>query len=137
MGEVYVRMLDCIKVMGALSQLREEYDVIEQLKEYANAENMERALYRTAETLKDIPADGLKEAALNKLNKELLSTRAKAVSKIFKLAQKGDLPVGLSHQWEELVHNMAEAGQLENLNEDDREKMSRYVAGLSITKSKL
>lgn len=131
MGEVYTRMADDIKIMKALSKLREEYDVIDITKEHAISMNMELALADIKETLKNIPPDEINQKAIETLNSEINGVRSKAISRIFELAQKGDLPVGINNrEWERLVERLAEAGQLENLTKKEINDFSRYIGWL-------
>ena len=130
MGEVYVRMLDDTKIMATLSKLRDEYDVIETLKQHALSMNMENALKKIKSTLSDIDPEDLTSEATKELNKQLSETQSKAISKIFELAQNNDLPTGFTDEWNEFISKLVDAGQLERLMPEDRETFARYIGWL-------
>lgn len=131
MGEVFTRMFDDIKILDTLFKLRKEYDRIEEIKQQALAHNMEHALANIMKDLQDVPDELRKSKAEKKLRVILNTTQARGMTRLFNLAKKGDLPVGNSHEWEELVSRMAEAGQLDNLFQEEQEILSRYIGWLS------
>ena len=128
MGEVFTRMMDDIKILGTLYKMREEYDIIEDLRKMAFDYNMENALAKIMRVLQDVP-DELKKAKAEKNLKS--STQAGAITRLFTLAQEGNLPVGEKHQWEELVSRMSKAGQFENISQEDQQLLYRYIGWLS------
>lgn len=131
MGEVFTRMFDDIKILDTLFKLRQEYDIIEDLRQQALNYNMENALARIMRGLQDVPDELRKAAAEKKLRVVLNTTQARAMTRLFNLAKKGDLPVGNNHEWQDLVSRMAEAGQLDNLSHEEHQKLSRYIGWLS------
>lgn len=131
MGEVFSRMMDDVKILGTLYKLRNEYDIIEDLRKMALDYNMENALARIMHDLQDVPEELRKAAAEKKLGVALNATQARAMTRLFNLAKKGDLPTGENHQWDELVARMAEAGLLDNLFAEEQDILSRYIGWLS------
>ena len=125
MGEVWGRMNGDIKIMKRLANIRKHYDIIEDLKQQAFKSNYDSALQKILEDVGDI------DKAKEQLNKALLQRQAKAIAKLFKLAQEGNLPAGDKNEWDEFISKFAEAGQLENLDEDMRKQLPRYVAWLA------
>ena len=130
MGEAYVRIIDDTKVLRMLAKIRDEYDIIEVCKEHAMQMNLENALKKIKEDLKDIKPEDLQQKAEEKLKEEILSSRSQAISKIFELAEKGHLPVGLDREWTELIVELMQAGQIENLDEETKNELARYIGWL-------
>ena len=136
MGEVWTRMNGDIKILHTLKQLRKEYDIIEDLKEQAFRQNQENALYAVMSTLKNIPPSQLRAKAAELIERQMLHKQAQSIDRLFKLAEKGDLPTGENHEWAEFVHNFAQAGSLERLDDFERELLPRYIGWLAGRKRK-
>ena len=136
MGEVWARMNGDIKILETLKKLRDQYDIIEDLKQQAFIENQKNALAAIMATLKDIPPSQLRAKATELLEKQMLHKQAQSIARLFKLAEKGDLPSGKNHEWAEFVHNFAKAGSLERLDDFERELLPRYIGWLAGRKRK-
>lgn len=131
MGEVWTRMNDDIKIIKTLTKLRKEYDIIEDLKQQAFAQNYKNALAEIMNQLQDLPELTRDTEAHRLLDNKLLHRQAQAVARLFKLAQKGDLPAGDNHEWLDFLGRFADAGQLENLDDDMLKQFTRYIGWLA------
>ena len=131
MGEVMIRMTDDIKILQTLGKLRKRYDIIEKLKQQAFSDNMSHAVGEIMKDLKDVPEELRKGKAEEILQKKLNARQSRALSKLFKLASNGDLPIGDNNEWQDLAGRMADAGQLEALSREEQQKLSRYIGWLS------
>ena len=129
MSEVYVRMNNDTKIMATLGKMRDEYDVIDDLKAQAFAMNTDKAL-------EDMPVKNLNDA--------LLHRQTQAISRLFKMAKKGDLPkktesTPYGEDWTAFVSELATNNTLEDLNPEMRDRLKRYIgwlAGLGDVKGK-
>ena len=133
MGEVWARMNGDIKILHTLARLRKEYDIVEDLKQQAFTRNKDEALYQLMDALKDNYSnhDDLQTAANSQLNSILNKKLSQSVTRLFKLAKKGELPEGDDNQWRELVYAMTLAGTLEQLPPKYRNDFTRYVGWLA------
>ena len=131
MGEVWARMNGDIKVLHTLKKLRDEYDIIEDLKQQAFRQNQENALYAIMLTLKGIPPEQLRAKAAEVLERKMMHKQAQSIARLFKLAQDGELPTGKNHEWAQFVHALAQAGVLESLGDYERDLLPRYIGWLA------
>ncbi len=131
MGEVWTRMNGDIKILRTLKQLRDSYDIIEELKQKAFKQNIENALNEIMNTLRGVPEEFRRQYATEFLERQLTHKQAQSISRLFKLAKAGDLPEGNNHEWAELIHSLVNAGTLERLNNNERQQLTRYIGWLS------
>lgn len=130
MGEVMLRMTDDIKILGMLSKLRKRYDIIDELKKQAFIINKQRAIQREMENLSHLADPIRRTKAEERIEGRIHGRQAKSIEILFKLAEKGDLPDGDNHEWQNIITIMTEAGQLENLSKDEQTQLVRYIAWL-------
>ena len=134
MGEVWGRMNGDIKIMNRLYNIRKHYDIIEDLKQQAFKMNYDSALHKMLEDVEDMEGYVSEDRYSNtkrELDRALLQRQAKAIAKLFTLAKEGSLPAGDNNEWSEFISKFAEAGQLENLDEDMRKQLPRYIGWLA------
>lgn len=132
MGEVWTRMNGDIKILHTLAEIRKHYDIADDLKQQALAMNMQNALDSVADSLRDsYDENDLINVAQGKLNSILNKKQASAISRLFKMANNGDLPEGDNHEWDELLYAMRLFGTLEALPSEYRSSFTRYVGWLA------
>ena len=129
MGEVRALQLQDIETMKILTELRGEYDVSEGLKREALLQNEQAFLRELAGLAEDKGMNSLDARAyaseqLSELNKK----QAVAISRLFRMAREGTLPIG---KFSSLVGAMAEAGSAEELSKDFRKELNRYISWLA------
>ncbi|MBQ6969796.1 MAG: hypothetical protein IJP85_05670, partial [Synergistaceae bacterium] len=108
------------------------YDIAEELKKQAFEINMQNALDLIADELRDsYNGDDLIDVATGQLNSILNKKQASAISRLFKMAAKGELPEGDNHQWAEIIYAMNTFGSLETLPTKYRNMFTRYIGWLA------
>jgi hypothetical protein len=121
MGEVRALQLQDIEIMKTLKELKDNYDLSGSLKREAFVDNEARYMDILQDALGN-PLDAEKE--FNKLNKN----QAIAMSRLVKLAKQDNLPEG---KYGALVNALAEIGSVEELPDDMRPMLNRYLSWLA------
>ncbi|MBQ9527424.1 MAG: hypothetical protein IJR68_07415, partial [Fretibacterium sp.] len=135
-GEYLTQAFQDIASCKMLKEIKDKYDIIEQVKREAFMTNEGNVIKQIYEGMKKVdkftlehPTDEQMWADAESLFRKTFNQKqAKALSRLFELAKRGDLPEG---EFGDVVDAMEAAGSVEDLPETMRKRFNRYLGWLA------